>query len=72
VTARLLLRTRPLSLVMLAVELALVACVGVFAVYPPDPEPVAREVVWICRKTDVVCTELLAEAKAIEAREVGS
>ncbi len=69
---RLLLRTRPLSLVMLAVELALVAAAGVFAVHPPEPEPVARDVVSLCRKSDVVCTELLAEAKAIEAREVGS
>ena len=59
----------PLTLAMGVARLAFVACVGVLVVHPPDPDPVPRPVTFLCRKTDVVCTRLLDQAQAIEARE---
>lgn len=66
---RLLLRLSPLAIVLGVVRLALVAAVGVLVVHPPEPDPVPRPVTYICRKSDVVCRELVAEAKAIQAAE---
>lgn len=65
----LLLRLSPLAIVLGVVRLALVAAVGVLVVHPPEPDPVPREVTFLCRKADVTCRELLAEAKAIQATE---
>jgi hypothetical protein len=59
----------PLTLTMGVARLALVACVGVLVVHPPDPDPVPRPVTYLCEKTDWYCQQLLDEAQAIEARE---
>lgn len=68
--SRLLLRLPVSVLVGLVVELALVAGLGVLTVYPPPPPPVVREVVVICRESQMNCRALDEQVRA-EMAEVG-